>query len=130
MQVERASAKHVNQAAAWMRRRGQKVIPPYVFDGGIGFVVDDIASCWLFPTVGGTVGLVEHLSANPIVDPDTRSSAIDAVIAACLSLAKSLGCRLVYSVTAVDAVVHRAIRHGYAVKGRGMTLLVAELGGG
>lgn len=97
-----------------------------MFEGGAGFIVPGVAVCWLFG-LDGSVCILEHLTANPVVETSERSAGIDAVVSAAMAYAKSCGCRYVYAVTSLDSVLERSKRHGFRHVNSGMHLIAAGL---
>jgi hypothetical protein len=114
MTVERyLPARHYEMLCRWLHFYDQEPLDP-VFLPPTGFVVDGLAMGFLVRTDTGLAHL-EPLLANGYAPRPARDAATDLVVAAILEEARTLGFRIVQGATTLDAVVERALRHGFTV---------------
>ena len=112
MKVERFQPeRHYPPFCAWTR--WYEIAPlPLQFLPQSGFVVEDVAMGFLYRT-DSKLALIENLSANPMLPRETRTLGLDAVVAAIAEEARALGFEVLVGYTNVNAVIERALRHGF-----------------
>lgn len=117
----------VADAIRWMVERGMPALPSHVFSP-TGLTVDGLASCWLYAT-DSSLFYLEMLVSNPAADLDARRAAQDAVIKACIAVAKRRGASAVLASVSRDDVVERLLRLGAVVAEPRSSVLAFTIGG-
>lgn len=125
MSVVRCTGDHVLEAIEWMVARGQPAPPRDIFPP-TGWCVPGKAAWWLYLT-DSSLAWTEMLVSNPAVPKHERQAALDEVIAHVIREAKESGTRLLICNVDRSDLEERAIKHGYRVIGRGMTLIGINL---
>ncbi len=109
----RATPQHVEEAIAWMVKRGLPAPPADMFSS-VGFVVEGIAGHWLYLT-NSSMAYLEMLTTNPDASKADRDRALDLVIGRCLEEARDAGCRVVVTLINRPDLQARAERLGFQI---------------
>jgi hypothetical protein len=109
----RAEKRHVEDAIAWMVKRGMPAPPADMFSP-VGFVVEGVAGHWLYLT-NSSMAYLEMLTSNPDAPKADRDKALDLVIGRCIHEAKLAGCRVVVTLINRPDLQARAERLGFQI---------------
>ena len=112
MKVERFQPDlHYATFCAWTRWYEMTPLP-IQFLPQSGFVVDGVAMGFMYRT-DSKMALIENLAANPKLPRETRTQGLDAVVTAIAEEGRALGFEVLIGYTNVNAVIQRALRHGF-----------------
>jgi hypothetical protein len=116
MKVERyVTERHYDAFCKWMRFYEIDPIEPGYLPS-TGFVIEGLACCFLYRT-DSKLALIEGLVGNPYAPKAESSRALDLVVEATIAEARQQGFGVLQGYTSFDAVVQRAVRHGFGVDG-------------
>lgn len=108
-------SEHYAQIASWYCYR--KLVPPPVSQlPKVGFVISDVACCFLYQT-DSTLALMEGAISNPVADKQRRNEALDMLGVVVCDEAKRLGYKHIFGVSKIEAVQKRVKRHGGTTDG-------------
>jgi hypothetical protein len=128
MNVRHTTPEDLATVNGWLGARGLKPHPPGLA-AARGFILEGRAACWLLVLENASGALLEFLVAAPGQTDEDRSDAVDAVVEAAMTEARSLGLRFVFSTTELPAVAERSKKHGFSVLREGLIAICADLGG-
>lgn len=111
--------------SAWWTAHKWPVIPPDMLPP-TGLIVPGRAAGFLYRT-DSRIAWLEFIVSNPTCDKIERRQALDAVIRALLSEARTLGFKSVFTSAAHPSLIARYQAHGFSVTDGGMTNLVTFL---
>ena len=112
MKVERFQAElHYPAFCKWTRFYELNPLP-LQFLPQSGFVVEGVAMGFMYRT-DSKMALIENLSANPMIPRQTATRGLDAVVTAIAEEGRALGFEVLIGYTNVEAVIQRALRHGF-----------------
>ncbi len=112
MQVEPFDpARHYDAFCAWTRwyQMTPLALP---FLPATGFVVAGVAMGFLYKT-DSKMAWIENLAANPVLPRGQRTEGLDVVVAAVIDEARRQGFEVLIGYTNVQAVIDRALTHGF-----------------
>lgn len=110
---------HVPLMREWCAARGTPLPWDAVdFYPRIGFVADGCAASFLYQT-DSKVGLIDGTVADPRVDSEVRSRALDAVLQAVVREAEALGLKALLTYTTAPTLLAKVPNLGGRVQGDG-----------
>jgi hypothetical protein len=112
MKVERFQPTlHYATFCDWTRHYEMTPLPVQFLPQS-GFVVEGVAMGFMYRT-DSKLALIENLAANPKLPRDTVTAGLDAVVSAIADEGRALGFEVLIGYTNVNAVIQRALRHGF-----------------
>ena len=112
MKVERfQAALHYETFCKWTRWYEMKPLP-IQFLPEAGFVVEAVAMGFMYRT-DSKMALIENLAANPMIPRETATQGLDLVVEAIADEGRKLGFEVLIGYTNVNAIIQRALRHGF-----------------
>lgn len=101
---------HFEQVHRWMEQRGQTIAPEDL--PTTGFIVPGVAAGFLYRT-DSSVAWIEGLVGSREVSAEARGHALDEIVRALRAEARRSGFKIMLGYTQLQAVVDRALRHGF-----------------
>lgn len=109
----------------WFKSHGMDPITAHYLPK-TGFIVDGVAAGFLYVT-DSAVGWIENLISNKATSVEERNTALDLVVQAALSHAKSIGLECVVGFTELAPVADRAEKLGFARSAKPYTFVSRRL---
>lgn len=100
-------------------------LPPLDALSDTGLIIDGVACGFLYLT-NSSVGILEGYFANPGIDKNDRSKALNWITIHLIDLAKTKGVKVIKCDSKIDAVIDRALSFGFRDVGK-YTVLMKEL---
>jgi hypothetical protein len=101
---------HFEQVLRWMEAWGQTISPDAL--PTTGFIVPGIAAGFLYRT-DSSIAWIEGLVASRDISAEIRGLALDEIVRALRAEARRSGFKILLGYTQLQAVVDRALRHGF-----------------
>lgn len=99
------------QMASWYEDWGLDV-PEKEFFPETGYVVDEVAAGFLYKTDSG-LAMVESYISNPHISKELRGKALDSITEMLIDSARICGFKFVMAVSSIEAIINRAVIHGF-----------------
>lgn len=125
-QARSAMPQEVKAARDWLVIQGWARMPDWAFSD-LCYVVPGIAAVWLFTSNSGLYW-VENLVANPLIDKETRKTALTALVSYVSDEARKLGAQAVMTSTPHPGAARAYLAAGYSAMDTGCTQYVKPLG--
>lgn len=118
---------------SWWKHHKSDLLPEDLLSSN-GRVVElegvPICAGWLYQT-DSSFSVLEWITANPEVkDREVRDGALDFLLTDMKSLARELGCRVIFSSLRLPCLIKRYLDHGFIVGDENMTNLIYNVPGG
>jgi len=106
-------ARHYEMLCKWLRFYDMELIEAAILPP-TGFVVEGLAMGFLYKS-DGKLAQIETLVSNGYAPREARDAATDLVVEAIIVEARASGFAVLQGITHLDAVVQRALKHGFTL---------------
>lgn len=125
MLVEFVTADNHPKLVEWWTAQGWPPVPMAALPK-TGLIVDDCCAGFLYRT-DSTFALIEFIIANPKVENERRSKALDTLIEVLTKTAKEAGFVQLFTSTNHQNLIKRYTKHNYVVTDKNVTNLIRIL---
>ena len=81
----------------------------------LGLIIEGHCASWLMRVNGTSIAIIEPTTANPALDQQTRSAALDILIPDMLRLAQEHGVTRLIGMSYLPAIIDRALALGFTI---------------
>lgn len=108
--MKHVEVSDLNDIRSWYEKR-EKPVPTGDLPK-VGFIEPNVACGFLYQT-DSDFCLIEGYATNPEAESKMRNEALNAITAALIEAASSLGFKKVYAITKETSISGRAVNHGF-----------------